>query len=141
VTDPEKDAIDARWNLVRERIGDLCPLFDEIRLSLSQTQVARALALPNVGALRRLLRTRDLPDVRVLRDWYYVVRMVERAHQGDALGHWTMHRGDCADVYYRFVETVTGLPWRVVRDHGVHWVRARALEVWAPYLGEDHSGM
>jgi len=136
MTDAEKDATDARWNLVLERIGDLRPLFDEVRLSLRQTQVAHLLALPNIDALRRVLRARRLPDFRLLRDWYYVVRMVERSYEDDALGHWAMYRGDCANVYYRFVERVTGLKWRVVRDHGVQWVRARALVIWAPFLDE-----
>ena len=129
MTAPTSDdgALDLRWEKTVGQFADLAALFADIRLSLSQTQAAAALGLPNADALRRLLLKRRLPPYRLLRDWYYVSLMVERAMANDRPGHWAMHRGDFANVYYRFVEKLTGLRWKVVLRYGLRWVQARAL--------------
>ena len=133
--------IAGRWERTVARFVDLLPFFADVRLSMSETQAAYGLGLANADALRRWLLKRHLPPYRVLRDWYYVVVMVERADARNALGRWTMERGDFANVYYRFVEKITGQPWRMIRKHGLCWVKARALAVWAPHLGDDGAGM
>ena len=119
------------------RSEELLPFFSDQRLSVSETQVAATLRLPNADALRRQLVARRLPPFGALRDWYYLVRMVERAERGEHIAQWAMHRGEYATVYYRFVSRLTGKGWRTIVERGSGWAKARALAVWAPHLGDD----
>ena len=136
MTAPDKADISAQWDATLALCGDLLPYLAELRLSVSATQVATAMRLPNADALRRLLLKRRLPPFRVLRDWYYLVRMLERAERGEALGAWSMQRGDYADVYYRFVARLTGQRWGKLVQRGSAWAKAGAVAAWAPYVDE-----
>lgn len=134
MTTPHDAPIEARWTACLLRFADLLPFFASLRLKVSETQVARAMGLPNADTLRRLLRKRGLPPFRLLRDWYYVVVMVERAESGNAVAKWSMHDGSYPDVYYRFAQHLTGMLWSMTVKHGSQGAKERALAAWAPHM-------
>ena len=123
------------WAALMERCSDLLPLFADIRLKVREASAVDALRLASRKVLRQLLRSRKLPPFLVLRDWCYVVQLVDRfGLYEDSIGQWAMQRGEYASVYYTFVERVTDLRWTDLRRHGPLWARARALHMWHPYM-------
>ncbi|MEQ1692429.1 MAG: hypothetical protein ABMA00_14145 [Gemmatimonas sp.] len=101
---------------------------------MSEAHIAVALGLSSPVALRHMLVARGLPPFYLFRDWYYLVRMLERAESGEPIAQWAMYRGDYATVYYRFAARLTGKPWRTIVARGSGWAKTCAMAVWAPHL-------
>jgi hypothetical protein len=110
-------------------------LWASVDLTLSSRRAAAALGVRNSDALRDWLRERRLPPYRTLRDWFYVVRLVELAEYG-SLAQWALRDARDPATYYHFVERVTGMTWGTVRRGGVRSIRGRALDVWRPWCAE-----
>lgn len=125
------EAAVSRWELVIARIGQLEPVLRPVDLSLSAQGAALALGLENSSSLSRWLRSRHLPPFKSLRDWYYVACLTEHTSDGCSLATFALQRNQYPSIYYRFVDRVTGQPWSTVRQRGVAWVRATALQQWA----------
>lgn len=122
------------WQSVMARCHDLLPYFAELQLNVTATRVACSLGIARADALRALLIGRRLPPFRVMRDWYYIVRLVERFGGGQSIADWALRRGDSPSVYYRLVRQVTGQPWRVVAARGPGDAKVHALRFWGPHL-------
>lgn len=122
----------ASWRELKSSIGPLAALLDKVDLAVTARRAAHALQLRDSAALHTWLLTRGLPPYRLLRDWYYVVRLVELVESG-SLAEWTLRLGRDPATYYRFVARVTGENWRVLRLGGASSVRSRALAVWQPW--------
>jgi hypothetical protein len=123
---------DAEWHKVIEACGPLPSLWASVDLTLSSRRAAHALGVRDSDALREWLRERRLPPYLVLRNWYYVVRLVELAELG-SLAQWALNDARDPATFYHYVERTTGLSWRTIRDAGVRPIRARALHVWRPW--------
>jgi len=128
---PSSDA-DTEWSMVMAACGPLPSLWASVDLTLSCRRAADALGVRNSDALRDWMRVRRLPPYRTLRDWYFVVRLVELA-EGGSLARWALMDARDPATYYRFVERVTGMTWGTIRRTGVGSVRVRALDVWRPW--------
>jgi hypothetical protein len=123
---------DAEWHKVIEACGPLPSLWASVDLTLSSRRAAHAIGVRDSDALREWLRERRLPPYLVLRNWYYVLRLVELAEQG-SLAQWALNGERDPATYYRFVAREAGMSWRRVRRGGVQVVRTLALEVWLPW--------
>ena len=110
-SDDDDEAVKRQWTACLAQFADLLVFFATLKLAVSETQVALAMGLSNPDALRRLLMKHKLPPFSLLRDWYYVVIMLERAEAGHAVAKWSMNEGSYPDVYYSFARRVSGLPW------------------------------
>ena len=139
MTTPADDTIEARWVACLARFAELLPFFASLRLKVSETQVALAMGLPNADALRRLLIKRGLPPFRLLRDWYYVVVMTERAEARSAVAKWSMRDGSYPDAYYRLAQRLTGVRWGVTVKRGSRWAKERALAAWASHMDSSNA--
>ena len=128
------------WHAVLERCSDLLPLFERCELRLRATEVAQAMGLRSCAALHQLLAIRRLPPFSALRDWYYVVVLVDKfgLHKTTSglgtLSAYVLQRGEDPRMYYRLVKRTTGHRWGEVQQLGVEWVRHTALQVWSPHL-------
>lgn len=133
---------DAEWAAVIADCAPLLPLWASVDLTLSSRRAAHALGLGDSDALRDWLRQRRLPPYQSLRNWYYMVRLVELAEQG-SLARWALSDERDPATYYRFVEREAGMSWSSVRRRGVRFVRARALAVWSPWreIGDNEIGI
>lgn len=118
------------WETVLSRCGALIPLLMEVHLHLTAPKAALAIGLRDAKALRTELRRRRLPPFQDLRDWIYVVQLLERHANGEPIARFAMRRGSYPHQYYRLVGRVTGLSWARVSELGVHWARQRALTIW-----------
>lgn len=125
------DDLVSRWELVIARTGLLEPVLQRIDLSLSAQRAALEVGMESGQALTRWLRSRHLPPFKLLRDWYYVAVLSEHSSNGCSLATFALQRNQYPSIYYRFVDRVTGHAWRIVRQRGVGWVRASALQQWA----------
>lgn len=137
VTQPSAEIPTPAWELVMDRYRDLVTLFQGCQLGLLISGASRTLGLQDKAALRRVLENRRLPPFRSLRDWCYVVHLLDqfsRAYADDTLGCWALRRGEDPRAYYRLVKRTTGHHWKEVQSMGGAWARATALSVWAPYL-------
>ena len=130
----QSELVDARWTSVMTACAPLLPAFANLRLSLRATEAARAMDLPNVTVLQRWLMMHHLPRFKELRDWYFVVAMVERFDDEATLGKWAMRQGISPSSYYRHVFRVTGHSWSEVKALGVGWARVQALNAWSLHL-------
>ena len=131
---------ESEWSSIQQRLGPLQPILELLNLRLTATGAARSIGLQSPSELRRWLTERRLPPFRLLRDWYYLVRMVERfAPPGDgppvdvSLSSWALREGKSPSVYYMFVLRVAERPWSILRGSGSRAVKERALRMWDPY--------
>lgn len=99
-------------------------------LRLSPLDCAKRLGLHSGSEIERELRSRGLPRFRLLRDWFYVVRLHERAAAAGSLSAVAAQRGDYPSVHYRFVQRVTGRDWRELSQLDSHAVWDLAITVW-----------
>ncbi len=126
--------IDRAWAEVMQRCADLLPFFVETRLDLSATRVAIQMGVRRAQGLERMLRTRRLPPFRSLRNWIYIVQLVQRHESGESVAHWAMQQGEYPTPYYRMVTKESGLLWSDVVGRGSAWCKAEGLRRWRPYL-------
>lgn len=122
------------WPCIIERCGPLWPLLIECDLALSRAGAARALGFANGAAFDRWLRAQALPPFRLLREWTYVVAVMDGARQEGSLARWSLQRGTYPEIFYRFVARVTGRSWRHARSQDVTWAVASAIQAWRPFL-------
>ena len=113
-----------------ESYAELFALLDSIELRLSPQQCAPRLSLTSAGALERELKRRGLPRFRVLRDWYYVLRLHEQALGNASLSGLAAQRGDYASVLYRFVQRTTGRKWKHIAKLERSSMLALAMSAW-----------
>ena len=130
------DPLGSEWATAVGPIAELRELFASVALSICASDAAARVGLRDAAALGAWLVARRMPPFRVLRDWYYVVRLVELSHT-DSLCRWALSGGNAPEVSCRFVERVTGESWSTVRARGVAFARQRALDVWRPYREVD----
>ncbi len=131
--DPKAQLIEQRWRETIQRFAELRPLLDETRLGVTAKDAAEYLGLETEGALREWLKKRWLPPFKYLRQWYYVVQIVERWERGEAIAGWALARGDNPSVYYKFVESVGRVKWTQLRARGSVDAKQRALSQWTVY--------
>lgn len=121
-----------------KRANEITPLFQDIRLSLSATSAAKSLGLKSAGALERMLADLSIPPFYSLRDWHYVVQLVDRFSASDtSIAHWSLARGEYPSVYYRFIRRVTRLTWNDVRLREPTWARENALQDWRRFIANE----
>lgn len=125
------------WQSVMQRCVELAPMLASLRLKNTASKAAAVMGLDGPMALNRELQRRRLPPFGLMRDWCYVVKLVDRFGVDRSLANWALHRGEYPAVYYQFVRRVTGLTWRELLNRGTEWAQHRALAVWAPYLAKD----
>lgn len=113
------------------RWAELFDVLDVGDLRLSPLDCARRLGLHSGSEVERELRGRGLPRFRLLRDWFYVVRLHERAIAAGSLSAVAALRGDYPSVLYRFVQRVTGRDWRELSQLDSHAVWDLAVTVWS----------
>ncbi len=97
-----------------ERYVELFEVLDDVDLRLSPRNCARRLSRASGVELERELKRRGLPRFRILRDWYYVVRLHELALATASLSGVAARRGDYPSILYRFVQRTTGRSWTEV---------------------------
>ncbi len=137
---PERPAgqsvVRSHWDAVMCRCGEVLPLFQECRLSLRSPQAATKLGLTGREQLQKLLVNRRLPPFQLLRNWVYVVVLLDRftEREKEVLSSWALRRGEDPRIYYRLVQQTAGHRWSQTRCLGSEWARATALTVWAPHL-------
>ena len=89
----------------------------------SPDSFARRVGLRSRFQLSRLFRREGLPPFEQLANWCRVMTWVERAERtGVSLCRQATDVGADPAAWYRVVRTVTGLPWRTVRQHGCAWL-------------------
>jgi len=125
--------IERQWKETLSRFTELHPLFAELRLDVTAKRAASHLGLADSRALSAWLRGRHLPPFKILRDWYFVVLMVERDADGDAIARWTLHTGMNPSVYYNFVRACTQSTWTAVKVAGVLSAKQKALQIWSAH--------
>lgn len=125
-----------RWAIVEQRMGDLCTVFRDLRLSRNATEVARAVALVSASDLDSELRRRRLPPYRSLRNWYLVVVLIDRLPEDRSLCQIALNRAVDPSTFYRLARGVTGHTWTEVRALGPLWCRAQALSSWSAHVGQ-----
>lgn len=114
---------------------DVVPLFQDIQLSLTATSAAKSLGLKSAERLERMLADRRIRPFYSLRDWHYVVEIVDRFSMSDtSIAHWALARGEYPSVYYRFVRRVTRLSWTDIRSREPTWTRENALRDWRRFI-------
>ena len=125
----------ACWGQVVRASGELWDWLAECRLGFTRPVAARVLGHDSGDAHDEALRERNLPPFKLLRDWVYVVLLLEREERGQPSVHqWVRRQNGDPAMYYRFVKKVTGLPWREVKKRGSLWARKEACRMWGPYL-------
>ncbi len=102
------------WEVVRLASGSLWQHFVECRLGLSRKEAAQFLGFASGALLDRHLRDTGLPPFQMLRNWVYVVLLVEWNAAGVSIAHWVLRRNGDPAVYYRFVPRVTTCSWTEV---------------------------
>jgi hypothetical protein len=135
VSAKRNSSAESEWEHILAIAHDILPFLSDIRLSVTATQVASGLGLSSTEALGRLLHKRQLPRFTLLRDWFYVVTLVQQAEGGDSLAAWAMRREEYPDVYYRFIRRVTGFSWTIVQDRGCQWAKEQAIAELLPNRG------
>ena len=123
---------DGSWSHALRDVESFVRIWAELDLRLSTHRAALLLGFRSSDALHEWLTTHDLPPYLVLRNWYYVVRLVELSQQR-SLAEWTLRGGHDPSIYYRFAKRVTGCSWSELRRLGAGWAKARAMEIWRPY--------
>lgn len=121
---------DRDWSLMVSKYERLFTVLDEVDLRLSPRRCAERLGLSSAAQLARELRTRGLPRFRLLRDWYYVVRLHQQALADGALSIVAAKRGDYPSVLYRFMHRVTGRDWQSLSCLDCKGVRLLAGIAW-----------
>ena len=121
---------DPAWSVMVSKYEPLFSLLDEVDLRLSPRRCAERLALSSSAQLARELRARGLPRFRLLRDWYYVVRLHESAMRLGSLSAVAATRGDYPSVLYRFFRRVTGRDWQALAPLDCARVRSLAETTW-----------
>ncbi|WP_396215652.1 hypothetical protein [Gemmatimonas sp.] len=131
---------ESEWSVTLQRLGPLQPILEQLSLRLTATGAARSIGLRSPSELRRWLTDRRLPPFQLLRDWYYVVRLIERFTPSEngspfdvSLANWALREGKAPSVYYMFVLRVAERPWSVLRSSGPRIAKERALRMWDPY--------
>lgn len=122
------------WESICTRFDDIVPLLRCLKLRTSAKDVAKHLNLLRHGDLKQHMRERNLPPFRILRDWFYLVELVQISHGDQSLCGWALKRGEQPAVYYRFVRGLAGLKWGDVQTKGPDWAKRQALKIWWPYL-------
>jgi hypothetical protein len=128
------------WQALATRCGPLWRLLHDCRLGLTAGQAAITLGLKDPAELRKWLQSGRLPPFAYLRNWGYVVFLLERPQGSASLAGMVLDRGEDPSMYYRFVKRVTGMPWRNVKAHGRLWAIATALQVWGPHVAPVQKG-
>ena len=123
------DEVESRWREYCARAPELMPLFRDLSLGVCELSVAESLRLRNRHELRDWMKKRGLPPLRIFRNWYYLVTMVERFGGEEALSAWAMKHGYYASVYSRFVSDLAGKHWREVLKSPAVDVKRHALDV------------
>lgn len=134
--DPAAQVIEYQWCETLQRFADLQPLLADTRLRVTATHAAGYLGLPSSEALRSWLDARQLPPFKRLRNWYYLVALLERSERGEAIACWALTRGENPAVYYKFARSVGGVPWTQLRKRGSTDAKRRALSLWAVQRGD-----
>ena len=116
--------LDPEWTGVEERCGAIWVLLEECRLDLNAVRVARKLGHRDAASLQRSLRAKNLPPFSALRDWVYVVLLLNHAEHDTSLAHLVLGRGEDPAMYYRFIARVTGRSWTELRGLGIAWALA-----------------
>jgi hypothetical protein len=124
-------SVGADWDAVVAACGPLVTLWASVDLTLSARRAAVSLGLRDSNALREWLRERRLPPYLTLRNWYYVVRLLEVSERG-SLARWALDGVRDPATYYRFAKRTTGMTWTAIWDEGPLSIRTRALAVWQP---------
>lgn len=125
------------WAAIQSRWPELFDHFRECDLGLRAALLAPILGLESPHALETELRMRRLPPFRLLRNWCYLVRLLEENEHGETISALALTRGRDPAMYYRFVRRTSGLLWTESQDRGSDWARATALKVWSPFIGTD----
>lgn len=118
------------WTHLRLRWPVLFKLLDQVDLRLSARRCADLLELSSTDELERELRQLGLVRFRLLRDWWFVVRLHEEAIETGSLAQVAKRRGDYQSVLTRFVARVTGRDWRVWAARDSHAMRCAAVTAW-----------
>lgn len=121
------------WSEYVARFSELHSLFADLRLNVTAKRAAAFLGLADSRALEHWLRKRRLPPFRILRDWYYLVLMLERDGGGDAIAHWTLHDGTNPSVYYNFARKVSQSTWTSVKSAGILSAKEKAMQIWTAH--------
>lgn len=72
----------ACWDRVARTSGELWRWLEECRLGFTRPVAARVLGYDSGDAHDESLRGRNLPPFTLLRDWVYVVLLLEREERG-----------------------------------------------------------
>ncbi len=126
--DADADA-DREWCEFCGRGPELLPLLSDLSLGVNETSVANALGLRNRRELRDWLAQRGLPPLRIFRNWYYLVTMVERFGGEETLSAWALSNGISPGIYSRFVRELVGKNWKAVLKGRAIDVKRHALEL------------
>ena len=126
------DPADQEWSEKLHALEPLIVQWHDADLSLRAAAAAKAMGLASSRDLHKWLNARGLPPYLILRDRYYVVRLVELCEHS-ALAKWALDHVRDPSAYSRFIKRVKGLPWREVQRRGVAWAKGIALETWRPY--------
>jgi hypothetical protein len=121
---------DEQWTMWSARIGPFQRVFDDVRLRLSAREAAHELQCVSRREFERLLRARGLPPYPTLRNWYYVIRLLEIDESGVAISRWLLSRGRDPATVYRFVRRTTGTSWRALHRAGIATAKLRAMTTW-----------
>ena len=113
-----------------ERYAELFALLDGVDLRMSPRSCARCLAIASAAELERELKRRGLPRFRVLRNWYYVLRLHQQAQGNASLSIVAAQRGDYPSILYRFVQRTTGRDWREISKPERASVGNLAISAW-----------
>lgn len=135
--DAPRDSVAVEWEALRTRCADILPYFAELRLNMSATRVAMGLGRGRADVLGRILTARGLPPYRVLRDWVYVVQLVERFPKGESLAKEMARRGDDPSSYYHLVRRVSRQSWLRAQAEGSRRMKVRALECFWAYRTKE----
>lgn len=120
----------ADWSKISCRWPTLFEELNKVDLRMSAGKCASALNLSSVEELERELRRRHLVRYRLLRDWWYVIRLHEDAGMQGSLAEVARSRGDYLSVLTRFVVRVSGREWRTLARMEAVVVRGAALSAW-----------
>jgi len=129
--------IKQQWAEFVPRFGELHQLFENTQLGITAEHAMAHLRLADSLAIKKWLEARRLPPFKLLRNWYYLVAMLERAEAGDAIAAWALRQGKNPSVYYRFVLSLGGGTWEQWLARGSPDAKRRVLLLWSAYSSES----
>jgi hypothetical protein len=121
---------DTEWREWCGKISELAALWQDVDLALGPTRAAQSLGLKNAATLHARLRSMGLPTYGLLRDWYYLICLLERDANRRTVSAELLSRGRDPASVYRFVLRFSGLRWSEWKELGVERTRQRALAIW-----------